>query len=168
MHEAFDIARAGAPVRWLSMFRRIFSSPPAIDRSPKDFPHKGYRPKVKAELDHIQTAIDLMQRAGALLHRGGVINSGLGRASCRELVKVTGFPITSTLMGLGAYAASDPQWLGLGMHGTLEANLAMHDCDLMTCIGARFDDRITGRLDGFRRGQTRSMSISTHPRSTRT
>ena len=82
---------------------------------------------------------------------GGVINSGPhASALLRELVRLTGFPITSTLMGLGAYPAADPQWLGmLGMHGTYEANLAMHDCDVMICIGARFDDRITGRLDAF-------------------
>ena len=68
----------------------------------------------------------------------------------RELVHLTGFPITSTLMGLGAFPASDKQWLGmLGMHGSYEANLAMHDCDVMVCVGARFDDRITGRLDAF-------------------
>jgi len=88
---------------------------------------------------------------------GGVINSG-PRASTllRELVKLTGFPITSTLMGLGAVQSSDPQWLGmLGMHGTWEANWAMHDCDLMICIGARFDDRITGRLDAFAPGSTK-------------
>jgi acetolactate synthase-1/2/3 large subunit len=85
---------------------------------------------------------------------GGVINSGpKASESLRELVRATGFPITSTLMGLGAYPASDPQWLGmLGMHGTYEANLAMHDCDVMICIGARFDDRITGRLDAFSPG----------------
>ena len=85
---------------------------------------------------------------------GGVINSGRAASqNLRELVKLTGFPITSTLMGLGAYAAADPQWLGmLGMHGTYEANLAMHDCDVMICIGARFDDRITGRLDAFSPG----------------
>ena len=66
---------------------------------------------------------------------------------------MTGFPITSTLMGLGAYPASDKQWLGmLGMHGTYEANNAMHDCDVMICIGARFDDRITGRVDAFSPG----------------
>ena len=68
----------------------------------------------------------------------------------RELVDLTGFPITSTLMGLGAYPASGPNWMGmLGMHGTYEANMAMHDCDVMLCIGARFDDRITGRLNAF-------------------
>ena len=88
---------------------------------------------------------------------GGVINSGPAACqSLRELVKLTGFPITSTLMGLGAFPAAEPQWLGmLGMHGTWEANWAMHDCDLMICIGARFDDRITGRLDAFSPGSTK-------------
>ncbi len=72
------------------------------------------------------------------------------RKLLRELVELTGFPITSTLMGLGAYPASGENWLGmLGMHGTYEANMAMHDCDVMVCIGARFDDRITGRLNAF-------------------
>ena len=80
-----------------------------------------------------------------------MINSGAEASQLlREFVKLTGFPITSTLMGLGAFPAADPQWLGmLGMHGTYEANLAMHDCDVMICIGARFDDRVTGRLDAF-------------------
>ena len=82
---------------------------------------------------------------------GGVINSGPKASQLlREFVRLTGFPITSTLMGLGAYPASDKQWLGmLGMHGTYEANLAMHDCDVMIAVGARFDDRITGRIDAF-------------------
>jgi acetolactate synthase I/II/III large subunit len=85
---------------------------------------------------------------------GGVINSGPGASQLlRELVAATGFPITSTLLGLGAYPASGKNWLGmLGMHGTYEANMAMHDCDLMICIGARFDDRITGRIDAFSPG----------------
>ena len=82
---------------------------------------------------------------------GGVINSGRKASQLlRELVRLTGFPVTSTLMGLGAFPASGKEWLGmLGMHGTYEANLAMHDCDVMVCIGARFDDRITGRIDQF-------------------
>ena len=89
-----------------------------------------------------------------------MINSGPHAAALlRELVRLTGFPITSTLMGLGAFPASDPQFLGmLGMHGTYEANLAMHDCDVMINIGARFDDRITGRLDAF------SPLLEAHPR----
>ena len=82
---------------------------------------------------------------------GGVINSGPKASQLlREFVRLTGYPITSTLMGLGAYPASDKQWLGmLGMHGTYEANLAMHDSDLIIAVGARFDDRVTGRLDAF-------------------
>ena len=80
-----------------------------------------------------------------------MINSGHAASQLlRELVEATGFPITSTLMGLGAYPASGKSWIGmLGMHGLYEANMAMHDCDLMICIGARFDDRITGRVDAF-------------------
>ena len=80
-------------------------------------------------------------------------------------MKLTGFPITSTLMGLGAFPAADPQWLGmLGMHGTYEANWAMHDCDLMICIGARFDDRITGRLDAFSPG-SKKIHVDIDPSS---
>ena len=83
----------------------------------------------------------------------------------RELAELTGSPVTSTLMGLGAFPASDPQWLGmLGMHGTYEANNAMHDCDVMICIGARFDDRITGRLDAFSPG-SRKIHIDIDPSS---
>ena len=97
---------------------------------------------------------------------GGVVNAGREASHLlRELVRLTGFPITSTLMGLGAYPASDPQWLGmLGMHGTYEANLAMHGCDLMICVGARFDDRITGRLDAFSPG-SRKIHIDIDPSS---
>src|SRR5690606_6291036 len=82
---------------------------------------------------------------------GGVINSGPSATKLlRDLVEISDFPITSTLMGLGAYPASGKNCLGmLGMHGTYEANMTMHDCDVMLCIGARFDDRITGRLDAF-------------------
>src|SRR5690606_32430721 len=82
---------------------------------------------------------------------GGIINAGTGASEAlTRFVQMTGAPITSTLMGLGAYPASDKQWLGmLGMHGTYEANWAMHDCDVMVCIGARFDDRVTGRLNAF-------------------
>ncbi len=100
---------------------------------------------------------------------GGVINSGAGRLrGAGRLVRLTGFPCTSTLMGLGAYPTTDPQFLGmLGMHGTYEANLAMHGCDVLINLGARFDDRVTGRLDAFSRTRPRSTSTSTPPRSTR-
>ncbi len=97
---------------------------------------------------------------------GGVINSGREASKLlRELVEVTGFPITSTLMGLGAYPASGKNWLGmLGMHGTYEANMAMHDCDVMLCVGARFDDRITGRTDAFSPG-SKKIHIDIDPSS---
>jgi len=97
---------------------------------------------------------------------GGVINSGPGASQLlRQLARLTNFPVTSTLMGLGAYPASDKQWLGmLGMHGTYEANWAMHDCDVMVCIGARFDDRITGRLDAFAPG-SKKIHIDIDPSS---
>jgi len=120
---------------------------------PTNNQHKTYRPTVKGDMDHIRAAVELMANAKrpVFYTGGGVINSGQHASELlRELVRLTGFPITSTLMGLGAYPASDRQWLGmLGMHGTYEANLAMHECDVMINIGARFDDRITGRLDAF-------------------
>jgi acetolactate synthase-1/2/3 large subunit len=96
---------------------------------------------------------------------GGVINSGPEASNLlRQLVRMTGFPITSTLMGLGCYPASDKQWLGmLGMHGTYEANMAMHDCDVMICLGARFDDRITGRTDAFSPG-SKKIHVDIDPR----
>ena len=101
----------------------------------------------------MEKAVDLMAKAERPLFYtgGGVINAG-SRASelLTELVHMTGFPITSTLMGLGAFPMSDKQFLGMvGMHGTYEANLAMHDCDVMINIGARFDDRVTGKVSGF-------------------
>ncbi|WP_426166578.1 biosynthetic-type acetolactate synthase large subunit [Sandarakinorhabdus sp. DWP1-3-1] len=85
---------------------------------------------------------------------GGVISSGPGASlALQRLARLTGAPVTSTLLGLGAFPASAPQWLGMpGMHGTLEANLAMHGCDVMLCVGSRFDDRVTGRVDGFAPG----------------
>ena len=135
---------------------------------PNEFQHKGYRPKLKGDPDKIAQAVEMMAAAKRPLFYtgGGVINSG--RAACdslRELVKLTGFPITSTLMGLGAFPAAEPQWLGmLGMHGTWEANWAMHDCDLMICVGARFDDRITGRLDAFSPG-SKKIHIDIDPSS---
>jgi len=97
---------------------------------------------------------------------GGIINSGpLASKLIRELVEITDFPITSTLMGLGAYPASGKNWLGmLGMHGTYEANHTMHDCDVMICVGARFDDRITGRLDAFSPG-SKKIHIDIDPSS---
>jgi len=154
IHEAFRIATSGRP------------GPVVVD-IPKDvqfatgtytppspvITQRSYQPKLTGDIDRIRAAIDLMATAKRpiIYSGGGVINSGREASHLlRELVELSGFPITSTLMGLGAYPASGKNWLGmLGMHGTYEANMAMHDCDVMICIGARFDDRITGRLTAF-------------------
>ncbi len=115
--------------------------------------HKSYNPQVKGDIDRIREAVDLI--AGAerpiLYTGGGVINSGPAASQLlRELARLTDAPVTSTLMGLGAFPADNENFLGmLGMHGTFEANNAMHDCDVMVAIGARFDDRITGRIEAF-------------------
>jgi acetolactate synthase-1/2/3 large subunit len=153
LHEAFHIAQSGRPGPVVVDIPKDIQFAKGTYYKPNEMPHKGYRPKLKGDADKIKAAVELMRTAKRPLFYtgGGVINSGREASKLlREFVKLTGFPITSTLMGLGAYQASDPQWLGmLGMHGTWEANWAMHDCDVMICIGARFDDRITGRLDAF-------------------
>ena len=162
LHEAFHIARTGRP------------GPVLID-IPKDVQfamgtyygadeiattrHKSYHPATAGDLAAIEQAVDLMLRAERPIFYtgGGVVNSGPEASEkLRELAELTGFPVTSTLMGLGSFPGSNPQWMGmLGMHGTYEANMAMHDCDLMINIGARFDDRITGRIDAFSPGSTK-------------
>jgi acetolactate synthase I/II/III large subunit len=168
LHEAFHIAKSGRPGPVVVDIPKDIQFATGAYSRPKDFQHKGYRPKLKGDLDRIKAAIELMRHAKRPLFYtgGGVVNSGPEASHfLRELVKLTGFPITSTLMGLGAYAAADPQWLGmLGMHGTYEANLSMHDCDLMICIGARFDDRITGRLDAFSPG-SKKIHVDIDPSS---
>jgi acetolactate synthase I/II/III large subunit len=156
LHEAFHIAASGRPGPVVVDIPKDIQFAKGVYARPKDFQHKGYQPKLKGDIEKIKAAVELMAQAKRPLFYtgGGVVNSGTAASDLlRELVKLTGYPITSTLMGLGAYPATDPQWLGmLGMHGTFEANTAMHDCDLMICIGARFDDRITGRLDAFSPG----------------
>ena len=153
LHEAFYVARSGRPGPVLIDIPKDVQFATGTYTGPKNVHHKTYQPQVKGDLNAIKHAIDLMAKAKkpVFYTGGGIINSGPNASVLlRELVRMTGFPITSTLMGLGSYPASDKQWLGmLGMHGTYEANNVMHDCDLMICIGARFDDRITGRLDAF-------------------
>ena len=153
LHQAFHVAKTGRP------------GPVLID-IPKDVqfasgtyaaPPKGstyrYNPQVKGDMEEITELVAALETAKrpVFYTGGGVINSGPAASQLlRELVEATGAPITSTLMGLGAYPASGKNWLGmLGMHGLYEANMAMHDCDLMINIGARCDDRITGRIDAF-------------------
>jgi acetolactate synthase-1/2/3 large subunit len=153
MHEAFTVAATGRPGPVVVDIPKNVQFAKGVYQNLKNVPHKTYRPKVKAELREIEAAVEMIAKAKRPIFYtgGGVINSGPKAATLlREFVRLTGFPVTSTLMGLGAYPAADKQWLGmLGMHGTYEANMAMHDCDVMINIGARFDDRITGRLDAF-------------------
>jgi len=153
LHEAFYVAQNGRPGPVVVDLPKDIQFKAGSYVRPVSNQHKTYRPTVKGDMDHIRAAIELMANAKrpVFYTGGGVINSGPHAAALlRELVQLTDFPITSTLMGLGAFPASDRHWLGmLGMHGTYEANLAMHECDVMINIGARFDDRITGRLDAF-------------------
>jgi acetolactate synthase I/II/III large subunit len=153
LHEAFYVARTGRPGPVVVDIPKDVQFATGTYTGPKDVKHKTYQPRLRGDARAIAQAVELMAQAKrpVLYTGGGVINSGPKASQLlRELVRLTGFPITSTLLGLGAFPASGKEWLGmLGMHGTYEANLAMHDCDVMVCIGARFDDRITGRIDQF-------------------
>ncbi len=168
LHEAFYVASNGRPGPVVIDIPKDIQFAKGLYTRPKDNQHKTYRPTVKGDLSKIKAAVDLMSKAKrpVFYTGGGVINAGPhASALLRELVHLTGFPCTSTLMGLGAFPAADPKWLGmLGMHGTYEANLAMHGCDVMINIGARFDDRITGRLDAFSPG-SRKIHVDIDPSS---
>ncbi len=153
IHQAFHIATQGRPGPVLVDIPKDvqFASGRYTEKTDAKISH--YQPKTKGDTDIITALVVAMEQAERPLFYtgGGVINSGpKASAALRRLVEGTGFAVTSTLMGLGAYPASGDKWLGmLGMHGTYEANLAMHGCDLMICVGARFDDRITGRIADF-------------------
>jgi acetolactate synthase-1/2/3 large subunit len=153
LHEAFYVATSGRPGPVLVDIPKDVQFASGTYYPPEHYEVKTYRPRLDGDIAMIEEAIKLMVSAKKpiIYSGGGVINSGPEASRLlRKLVSLTGFPITSTLMGLGAYPASGENWLGmLGMHGTYESNMAMHDCDVMVCIGARFDDRITGRLDAF-------------------
>jgi acetolactate synthase-1/2/3 large subunit len=168
LHEAFIIASTGRPGPVVIDIPKDIQFKAGSYFRPTENIHKTYRPRVEGDAEKVRAAVALMAQAKrpVFYTGGGVVNSG-PRASAilRELARATGFPVTSTLMGLGAFPARDPQWLGmLGMHGTYEANWAMHDCDLMINIGARFDDRITGRLDAFSPG-SRKIHVDIDPSS---
>ena len=153
IHQAFHVATTGRPGPVL------VDIPKDVQFATGDYTTKPktkishYQPRVKGDIEAITKAVEMLEKAKRpiIYSGGGVINSGVGASQLlRELSDATNTPITSTLMGLGAYPASGDNWLGmLGMHGTYEANMAMHDCDFMLCVGARFDDRITGRTDAF-------------------
>jgi acetolactate synthase-1/2/3 large subunit len=168
LHEAFYVATTGRPGPVVVDIPKDVQIAAGLYTPPRDVVHKTYRPQTRPEMEGIRQAVALMKAASRpiLYTGGGLINAGPAASQyLRELADLTGFPVTSTLMGLGALPASHPQWLGmLGMHGTLEANLAMHGCDLMICIGARFDDRITGRLDAFSPG-SRKIHVDIDPSS---
>ncbi len=148
--EAFDLATRGRPGPVVVDIPKNVQVAVTSEKTPARNRHK---PADKADFGKITQAVELLSKAKApiLYTGGGIINSGpKASAALRELAELTGAPVTSTLMGLGAFPASDDKWLGmLGMHGTYEANMAMNQCDLMLCLGARFDDRVTGRLDAF-------------------
>jgi acetolactate synthase-1/2/3 large subunit len=168
LHEAFHIARTGRPGPVVVDIPKDIQFKAGNYVGPSNIGHKTYKPKLKPEIAAVREAVDLIASAKRPIFYtgGGVINSGPKASQLlRELVRLTGYPITSTLMGLGAYPAADKQWLGmLGMHGTYEANMTMHDCDVMVCVGARFDDRITGRLDAFSPG-SKKIHIDIDPSS---
>ncbi len=168
LHEAFLIATSGRP------------GPVVVD-IPKDIQfdtgeyitkdgiHKPtYAPQTDPQPEAISAVVDMMlsSRRPIFYTGGGIINSGpRATKALRELQELTGIPVTSTLMGLGAFPAAHKDWLGmLGMHGSFEANNAMHDCDLMLCVGARFDDRVTGRVDAFS-PKSRKIHIDIDPSS---
>src|SRR5215207_6189132 len=153
IHEAFYVARSGRPGPVvIDLPKDILIGKGAYTEAPQ-VPHRSYRPQTEPDAGAIGQAVRLLRSAKrpVVYSGGGVINSGPEASRLlTEFVRLTGFPCTNTLMGLGAYPGSDSQFLGmLGMHGTYEANLAMHECDVMINVGARFDDRITGRLDAF-------------------
>ena len=156
IHEAFYIATSGRPGPVVVDLPKDIQVTRAKYVRPGKIEHKTYKPQVKGDLRAIEAAVEMLAAAERpiLYTGGGIINAGPAASQLlRELARVTGAPVTSTLMGLGTMPDQHPQFLGmLGMHGSYQANLAMNECDLMVCLGARFDDRVTGRLDAFSPG----------------
>ena len=168
IHEACFVARSGRPGPVVIDLPKDVLMAEDEYRPPEESSHPTYRPQLRGDKDAIAEAVSMIAsaRRPVFYCGGGIINAG-GEASrsLARLVRMTGAPITLTLMGLGCYPASDPQFLGmLGMHGTYEANLAMHEADLIIAIGARFDDRITGRLADFSPG-SRKIHVDIDPSS---
>ncbi len=170
VHEAFYVARSGRPgpvvidlPKDVLMNKHEYVTPPKVAVT-----HKSYRPQTQPDPRKIEQAIEMIANAKrpVFYAGGGVINAGPNASKLlTQLVHLTGYPVTNTLMGLGAFPASDKQFLGmLGMHGTYEANLAMHGCDVMINIGARFDDRITGNLTKFSPG-SKKIHVDIDPSS---
>ncbi|MEO0392367.1 MAG: biosynthetic-type acetolactate synthase large subunit, partial [Pseudomonadota bacterium] len=168
MHEAFYVARTGRPGPVVVDLPKDVQFAEGEYVSPETIVHRTYQPRYEPEDKRIEQAVEMIAKAKRPIFYtgGGVINSG-PRASelLTEFVKMTGYPCTSTLMGLGGYPMTDPQHLGmLGMHGTYEANLAMYHCDVMINIGARFDDRVTGKTSEFSPG-SKKIHVDIDPSS---
>ena len=153
MHEAFYVATHGRPGPVLIDIPKDIILGEGQYIAPEDVKPRNYNPKTKGEQEKIEAAVDLLASAKKpiIYVGGGVVNAGPEASHMvTQLVRRTGFPCTTTLMALGAFPASDPLFIGMpGMHGTYEANMVMHDCDVMFNIGARFDDRVTGKVDAF-------------------
>jgi acetolactate synthase-1/2/3 large subunit len=168
VHEAFYVARSGRPGPVVIDLPKDVVIGRATYTPPPDTPHRSYRPQTEPDVGAVTRAVALLKAAKrpVIYSGGGVINAGdAGSAALRRFVEKTGFPCTSTLMGLGAFPADDPHFLGmLGMHGTYEANLTMHGCDVMLAVGARFDDRVTGKLAAFS-PNSRKIQIDIDPSS---
>jgi acetolactate synthase-1/2/3 large subunit len=169
LHEALHIATSGRPGPVVIDIPKDVQFAKGVYQGPQAVKHAhNYAPRTKGDPAKVAQAAALIAGAKRPIFYtgGGVINAGPGASALlRELASLTGAPVTSTLMGLGAFPSSDPQWLGmLGMHGSFEANNAMHDCDVMICVGARFDDRVTGRLDAFSPG-SKKIHIDIDPSS---
>jgi acetolactate synthase-1/2/3 large subunit len=169
MHEAFRIATTGRPGPVVIDIPKDVQFASAVYVGPDQARTRhNYHPRVDGDPRAIAQALALIADAKRPIFYtgGGVINAGpAASVALRELASLTGAPVTSTLMGLGAFPADHPAWLGMvGMHGTFEANHAMHDCDVMVAVGARFDDRVTGRLDAFSPG-SKKIHIDIDPSS---
>ena len=168
LHEAFYVARTGRPGPVVVDIPKNVQFAKGAYQGASRIVHKTYRPQIKGNATAIRDAIEMIAAAKrpVFYTGGGIINSGPAASKLlREFVELTGHPVTSTLMGLGAFPSDNEKWLGmLGMHGTYEANMAMNQCDVMINIGARFDDRITGRLDAFSPG-SRKIHVDIDPSS---
>ena len=153
MKEAIHVAKTGRPGPVVIDLPKNVQLADTEYESIQEVERTSYKPYYEPEITAIEEAVELIASAKkpVFYTGGGIINAGEKASELlTEFVRMTGYPITNTLMGLGAYPASDKQFLGmLGMHGSYEANLAMHDCDVMVCVGARFDDRITGVTSKF-------------------
>ena len=168
MHEAFFVARSGRPGPVVVDLPKDIQLAEGTYTPSDNSTHRTYCPRVEGDSVQVERAVDLISNASRpiIYAGGGVVNSG-PRASelLVELVNMTGYPVTTTVMGLGSYPGTDAKCLGmLGMHGTYEANLAMAHCDVMVAVGARFDDRVTGRLDAFSKG-SKKIHIDIDPSS---